>query len=314
MGEPQRVEVAGEADVARVRAAARHVLSAGTPELVHAAELVATELATNALLHGVGRVVATVAPVDGGVRVEVVDGSHRAPLVGPPSSEGLTGRGLAVVARLATRWGCEPTAGGKVVWAEVGGAPAAGPEGAAQGEWADEADHDRPDVHHVTLGEVPTDLLVAAKRHVDNLLREFALASLGERRRTTAPVPPALAELIDRVVHRFAEARMEIKRQATEAATAGASHTVLELDLVPDMADAAQEYADALDALDAHLRGNQLLTLETPHRHKVFRRWYIGEIVAQLRAAEQGLPPPRRVRFEERWREQAADAPGPVRG
>jgi hypothetical protein len=109
---------------------------------------------------------------------------------------------------------------------------------------------------------------------------------------------------------------VEIKRQATEAARAGATHTVLELDLVPDVADAAQEYADALDAEDALLRANRLLTLETPHRHKVFRRWYIGEIVAQLRAAEQGLPPPRRVRFEERWRQEAeaAEAAGGLSG
>ncbi|QYG91685.1 ATP-binding protein [Iamia sp. SCSIO 61187] len=306
MGTPERVEVAGEADVARVRAAARDVLSSGAPELVHAAELVATELATNGLLHGTGRVVATVRPVDGGVRIEVGDASRRAPLVAPPSSEGLTGRGLAVVAQLASRWGYEVTGDGKVVWAEV---TAADPVGAADAEWSDAADdHPPPAHHHVTLGEVPTDLLVAAKRHVDNLLREFALASMGERRGATAPVPPALAELIERVVHRFAEARVEIKRQATAAARAGATHTALELDLLPEVADAAQEYADALDALDAHLRANRLLTLETPHQHKVFRRWYIDEIVAQLRAAEQGLPPPRRVRFEERWRQEAEAA------
>ncbi|HEX7132031.1 MAG TPA: GAF domain-containing SpoIIE family protein phosphatase, partial [Iamia sp.] len=102
--------------------------------------------------------------------------------------------------------------------------------------------------------------------------------------------------------------RQEIKRQATAAARAGATHTVLELDLPLDVADAAQEYADALDALDDHSRANRLLTLETPPQHRVFRRWYIGEIVAQLRAALEGRPGPRPVRFEERLLEEVGAA------
>ena len=300
-----------EADLARVRAAVREVVAECPPDLVHSAELVATELATNAVLHGEGGAAVTIAVVAGTIRLDVTDESLRAPLVGSGSTDGMTGRGLGVVASLATRWGAEATDGGKVVWAEL--EPSVEETAADRTEeellaaWPDLLD-DRPSRLHVTLGEVPTDLLVAAKRHVDNLLREFALASMGERTGTTAPVPASLAELIESVVPRFAEARGEIKRQATAAARAGALHTVLELDLPLDVADAAQEYAAALDALDDHSRANRLLTLETPPRQRIFRRWYIGEIVAQLRAAQEGRPGPRPVRFEERLLEEVEAA------
>jgi hypothetical protein len=40
--------------------------------------------------------------------------------------------------------------------------------------------------------------------------------------------------------------------------------------------------------------------LETPPQHRVFRQWYVGELVAQLRAAAAGLPPPPTESFEER--------------
>jgi GAF domain-containing protein len=306
----RRVEVAAEADLATVRAAVREVMATCPPDLVHSAELIATELATNALLHGGGPAAASIGLVGDGARLEVADASPHAPLVGPGSTDGMTGRGLAVVARLAARWGADPTAGGKVVWAEL--EPAAEvveprTEDELLAAWPD-LPEDPPEQLHVTLGEVPTDLLVAAKRHVDNLLREFALAAMGERAGTTAPVPGPLAELIESVLHRFAEARVEIKRQATAAARAGAHHTVLELDLPLDVADAAQEYADALDALDDHSRANRLLTLETPPQQRVFRRWYIGEIVAQLRAAQEGRPGPPPVRFEQRLLEEVEAA------
>ncbi len=292
--------------MAGVRAAVREVLASCSPDLVHSAELVATELVTNALLHGGGAAAASVALTERGARLEVVDGSTQAPLVGPGGTDGMTGRGLSVVARLAARWGAEPGPDGKAVWAElepIGDDDDGRDEEELLAAWPDLAEEPRPTLH-VTLGEVPTDLLLAAKRHVDNLVREFALASMGERAGTTAPVPGPLAELIESVVHRFAEARVEIKRQATAAARSGAHHTILELDLPLDVADTAQEYADALDALDVHSRANRLLTLETPPQHRVFRRWYIGEIIAQLRAAEAGEPGPPPVRFEQRLLEE----------
>ena len=74
----------------------------------------------------------------------------------------------------------------------------------------------------------------------------------------------------------------------------------LELSLPPEAADAGVAYLRALDEADAYCRAARLLTLETPPQHRVFRRWYVGAIVDQLRAASAGLPAPPPETFEER--------------
>ncbi len=43
-----------------------------------------------------------------------------------------------------------------------------------------------------------------------------------------------------------------------------------------------------------------MLTLETQPQHRVFRQWYVGEIVKQLRAAAEGRPATDRESFEQR--------------
>ena len=81
--------------------------------------LLVSEVATNALVHGVGQVLVRVVPTDGGVRIEVVDGSPSLPVprAATPMDEG--GRGLALVEALASAWGAERSDGGKTVWFEV---------------------------------------------------------------------------------------------------------------------------------------------------------------------------------------------------
>ena len=79
------------------------------------AGIVATELATNAVLHGRSDFTIAVAQRPGAVRITVRDTEAAGlPLVAVP------GHGLAVVEKVAARWGAEPlAAGGKQVWAEL---------------------------------------------------------------------------------------------------------------------------------------------------------------------------------------------------
>jgi len=298
---PVSIEVLSDAEVGRARRLIRQVVD--DVDLAYSAQLVATELITNALLHGGGRAHVTVDPTASGVRIEVRDRNRQAPLRAVESSDAMTGRGIDLVAHLAARWGVEPAGDtGKVVWAELDPdhdeSFSTGDTAAVAEQWAAEARS--PDRVEVSLGPVPTHLLVAAKRHVDNLVREFRLASGGHRSGTTDPVATPLVDLIEDVVDRFEDARLQIKTLATEAARAGAAHTLVELHLHPDAADAAEAYLAALDEVDAYSRANRLLTLESPPQHRVFRRWYIGEIVKQLRAAEAGAARPPVQPFEER--------------
>ncbi|HEX3541609.1 MAG TPA: SpoIIE family protein phosphatase [Acidimicrobiales bacterium] len=275
----------------------------GLSDLIDDGELVASELVANAVLHGSGCTGVEVEGVEGGARIEVADRSRTAPVVGMGSQDAMTGRGLRLVGQLARRWGVESRLDGKVVWAEVG-QPL--PDGAAPSA-ADlvSGGNDRPagttrKRFHVVLGEVPTDLLLAAKYHVDDVVREFALAATGASTGITATVPPHLQSLINTVAYRFSEARESIKRQALTAARRGASHTRLELELDAQTADAGEDYLVALDTVDGYCRAARLLTLETPPQHRVFRRWYVEELIVQVRALASGETPRPPQSFEDR--------------
>jgi serine phosphatase RsbU (regulator of sigma subunit)/anti-sigma regulatory factor (Ser/Thr protein kinase) len=292
--------------VARARAHVRDLVDAlGLHELAEDAELVISELATNAVLHGGGCLRAAGVPILDGIRIEVEDRRGAPPVSGLAPSEGMTGRGIRLVSGLASRWGFEATAEGKVVWAEIttrrhNEHRVDHDEALAAWHTAIRKKHEGRTRFHVVLGDVPTELLVAAKAHVDNLIREFALAAGGARSGMTAEVVPHMKALIDTVAFRFADAREAIKHQALTAARAGRDHTRLELDLGPDAADAAEEYLEALDALDAYCRAARLLTLETPPQHRLFRRWYVTELIGQVRALARGEIPDPPQTFEAR--------------
>jgi ATP-dependent Clp protease adapter protein ClpS len=289
--------------VSRARAEAmQHARELGRGDLAADVGLVVTELVTNAVLHGGGCTRVSVSACEGGVRVEVGDRTRIPPVMGHEVHESLTGRGIRLVAAVAARWGAEAIDGGKLIWAEVTGEP---PEAPAISEeelvemWADVMPDDVPRLR-VELGNVPTDLLLEAKSHVDGLVREFDLASAGARAGVTAEVPRHLTLALRSVVDRFTDARVAIKHQALEAARLGKPTTRLTLDLPTDAAEAAGEYLRALDEVDAYSRAKRLLTLETPPQHRIFRQWYIGELIAQVRAASSGVAPPAAEPFERR--------------
>jgi len=255
------------------------------------AVIVASELVTNAVLHGGGLERFHLRVLDGGVRIEVADGCPSPPVVTHMAEDDGTGRGLLLVSRLAERWGIERGADGKVVWAEITG------EEGGHAPIVRDLDHGcaHEQLVRVELGDVPTDILVGAKAHIDALIRELTVISVG-----SAPLPPHLAELIDTVAHRFIEGRRALKEQAARAAHDGAPITHLVLDLPPSVADEAGDYLAAMEELDSYCRAQRLTTLASPPRHALFRRWYIHETIAQLRAAAEGKPPPPPEPFESR--------------
>lgn len=112
---------------ARARALLREQLAAWTVEgeVAHIAELLLSELTTNAIRHArtpAGREIGVrVAAYDGMLRVEVADANNQRPEPRSALSEDEGGRGLTLVAALAERWGCCPRRHGigKSVWAEL---------------------------------------------------------------------------------------------------------------------------------------------------------------------------------------------------
>lgn len=92
------------------------------PEQVEAAELLLSELVTNALIHTRHGAVVTATATPAALRVEVQDfeADLPAPYV-PNADDGTHGRGLILVRSLADAWGVEARALGKVVWFELRG-------------------------------------------------------------------------------------------------------------------------------------------------------------------------------------------------
>ena len=285
--------------VPRARWLVRSALSGVHPEVAADAELVVSELVTNAALHGEAPITVRVF-LDGWVRVEVEDARRAAPIVPRKNTEAMTGRGLAMVAALSSGWGMGLAAGGgKVVWAELG-RNGARSEQASQPEVDIEAllaawSEIEPGAgtYSVRLGAVSTELLLSAKAHIDNVVRELTLLREGEAS-SGVELAPEIVALIQTVTVDFADARAEIKRQATSAAARGELITNLELHLTPAAADAGERYLAALDEADRYARSAHLLTLAPPPVHRIFRRWYVQSIVDQLRALsrrEEPVPP-----------------------
>jgi anti-sigma regulatory factor (Ser/Thr protein kinase) len=84
------------------------------------AEIVASELVTNSILHGNDPITFHLWPREDRLRIGVSDGSRAEPAAPPRTSEvDTSGRGLSVVQQLAVRWGSDPYYRGKITWADV---------------------------------------------------------------------------------------------------------------------------------------------------------------------------------------------------
>lgn len=109
----------------RARAFVRAALSGEADDgLVDDTLLVTSELVSNAVMHAGSASELELRVEPGSVEVRLSDGDPRLPLqrklLGGPSAQG---RGLVLLSGLAQRWGVEPRADGKTVWALLTSAP-----------------------------------------------------------------------------------------------------------------------------------------------------------------------------------------------
>ncbi|MFJ8629504.1 ATP-binding protein [Streptomyces sp. NPDC093568] len=121
---PQLRRRLGRADLRAVpeaRRALRELLRHwGRPGRADIAELLTSELVTNALVHTDREAVLTATVGPDGLRVEVRDFVARLPRPRVPNADcGTNGRGLILVQSLADAWGVRAHGVGKAVWFEL---------------------------------------------------------------------------------------------------------------------------------------------------------------------------------------------------
>jgi serine phosphatase RsbU (regulator of sigma subunit) len=90
----------------------------GLSDLQPVAELLVSELVTNAVRYAQGKVGLRLI-LEGGLVLEVMDDSAALPRLRHPDEDDERGRGLQVVSQVAQRWGARRSQSGKVVWCEL---------------------------------------------------------------------------------------------------------------------------------------------------------------------------------------------------
>jgi anti-sigma regulatory factor (Ser/Thr protein kinase) len=83
------------------------------------AQLLVSELVTNAIHHGRTTCSLELRATPSVLRAAVADDGAGVPRLQHAGPDDDSGRGLAIVDALASRWGVEPTSSGKVVWFEL---------------------------------------------------------------------------------------------------------------------------------------------------------------------------------------------------
>lgn len=114
------------ASVALARRSCREAVQAwGISDVIdqRAAELLVSELVTNAVQHTVADIEVQFSWDNAQLRVAVADDDPRAPAPRQAARTDVRGRGLAIVAAMSTQWGVEPRAPGKTVWFTMAKAP-----------------------------------------------------------------------------------------------------------------------------------------------------------------------------------------------
>ena len=116
-------ELQFEPERSNVAAARRFVMDAvhrlGQDAVADVAELLVSELVTNAVLHAGTTVQLRVLEDGSALRIEVSDGMTSKPSRRHYSAEAATGRGLGLVEALAADWGTRNESSGKTVWCTV---------------------------------------------------------------------------------------------------------------------------------------------------------------------------------------------------
>jgi len=256
------------------RLVAKTVSESGHEEMVDAATLLVSEVVTNSLLHAGTEIRLLCRLNSDGVRVEVSDRSPLMPSIRHYDTDATTGRGLALVAALASAWGIDCEQDGKTLWFELGDGDSGDGAGVA-GEVVAGAPAATVEAFDVHLPDAAPTLLRVTIEHGDALLRELALLALG-------------GELDDALPQGWQLPQFDVSPilMAAEAAE-GQAKADLDLHLPAGADSASTERMRLVDHADALAREGRLLAAPALPEVAVCRHWLYTQIAEQA----AGFPP-----------------------
>ncbi len=139
----------------------------------------------------------------------------------------------------------------------------------------------------VELRHLPLAVLNRAQDHNLTLMRELALVHTADE---GGIAPARLLWLSQTLDQQYADFNAEPRETLQRAIEGDNSHIDVHYQVPAHAAEAAAELGAALDEVDEYCQQGDLLTLVTPPEALAFRRWLLGEFVAQIRQRSEPQP------------------------
>lgn len=275
--------------------------------------LVATELATNAVLHSGGPAFEVAVTADAAGVVVVVEDrggsaaasiSHRSEMAVHAFDDDLvadssTGRGLLLVSTLASAWGTEDLGSGTRVWAAFRSGEADHP--ARPPEVQPGSGHAQDDgVRVIELRGCPPDLLLAHDANLADTARELRLFGATHGDTATVDAAERVAEIV-----RVSAVYWDAARLAAHRAIRSGAREV-------DIATAPEDWQEvpaniavlrhAVGMAEDLMARGLLITLPAPAPVQEWRDWVEVEMVEQVTL---GRDPVRLAEWQAQWRSQS---------
>ncbi len=257
--------------VASARHFVRTALAGADPDAVETAELLVSELVTNAVLHARTEVDVSARALDGEVRVRVADRRPCRALVPQRSlPHAGPGQGLAMVEQLASAYGVDTGDERKTVWFALrhDGRPSL-PSG-----WQTAVPACGP-TRTVSLVDLPGALYLAAQGHQHALLRELTLAAFAGTDTGVRPEDLAIAHDMNNVLVAGMTAALGEQPSVTHG-------HALNVSFPADVARALPTLRQVLDTAERLARNERLLVWPSLPQNRVFRQWLFDQIAGQF--------------------------------
>jgi GAF domain-containing protein/anti-sigma regulatory factor (Ser/Thr protein kinase) len=264
-------------------------------EVTECAALLTSELVTNAVLHAATPFTVTVHLMTDRIRVDVADANPIVPSIKDYAADAATGRGLTLFNTLASDWGVQPVMGGKIVWFELPVDYPVKPTGVSDGTFRFDliglAKPERDDVAdaepavEVSLLGIPVPLLQKASEEYEALFRELRLMKEHADSRLPAStiLPDRLSALLSEIGTRFNGFGPGADEGWQDVVDRKMESYDWYLELPPSAVDRCESYDALLDEADEFGLVAQLLTLPASATSVAVRRWFLSELIAQLR-------------------------------